>query len=177
MVYKVPNTKGMEILIDDIDRDLLPPCGRLGITELNASYGRRCYAIRRYKGRPMQFHRLVMERILGRPIKRGEHTDHINNNSLDNRRENLRVLSHHENVNRCGPRLSRSTHGFKGVVVYRSKKETVSVRYEARLMLNGKTHRLGRFKTPEEAARVYDTAALKYFGPLAYQNFKQLTGG
>lgn len=36
-------------------------------------------------------HRVVLERILGRPPRKDEITDHIDGNKLDNRRENLRV--------------------------------------------------------------------------------------
>lgn len=38
-------------------------------------------------------HRIVMERILGRDTQGSEWVDHINRNRLDNRRENLRVVS------------------------------------------------------------------------------------
>lgn len=38
-------------------------------------------------------HRVVMERILGRRLKRNEHVHHINGNPRDNRPENLKVMS------------------------------------------------------------------------------------
>lgn len=38
-------------------------------------------------------HRLVAERSIGRPIRRGEHVHHINGVRSDNRPENLQVLS------------------------------------------------------------------------------------
>ena len=38
-------------------------------------------------------HRLVMERHLGRPLRRDEQVHHINHNRLDNRIENLEVVT------------------------------------------------------------------------------------
>jgi hypothetical protein len=49
-------------------------------------------------------HRLVAQAFLG-PIPEGMEVDHINENGQDNRVENLRYLSRHENA-------SRSTKGF-----------------------------------------------------------------
>lgn len=57
--------------------------------------GRRpCKGYRRKFRRPL--HRVKMEEHLGRPLQRSECVHHINGNILDNRIENLAVMSHSE---------------------------------------------------------------------------------
>jgi len=91
--------------------------------------------------------------------------DHINGDGLDNRKENLRVCTHAENIR--NQKLNRlNTTGYKGVCVNREK-------WISRIKVNGKLLYLGRYNTPEEAAQVYDEAARKYFGKFASLNFQK----
>jgi hypothetical protein len=43
-------------------------------------------------------HRVVMEQLLNRRLKRTEHVHHINGDGLDNRPDNLELLSHIEHL-------------------------------------------------------------------------------
>jgi hypothetical protein len=48
-------------------------------------------------------HRLIASKKIGRPLRRDEHAHHLNGNTLDNREENIEVLSasdhsHHHNA-------------------------------------------------------------------------------
>ena len=45
------------------------------------------------QGKKVREHRWLMEQHLGRPLKQTEHIHHINGNPLDNRLENLQVIS------------------------------------------------------------------------------------
>jgi hypothetical protein len=88
--------------------------------------------------------------------------DHINHNTLDNRRSNLRPVSHKQNM--CNRQKNKTnTTGFKGV----SRKGN---RWRATIMTSGKIYRLGYYKTSTEAAVAYNNAARKYHGIYAHLN-------
>lgn len=76
--------------------------------------------------------------------------DHINGNTLDNRRSNLRSCSHAENMRNQKRKL-------KGVSY--SKKLNI---YRARITVENSTIALGTYPTEEEAVKVYDLAC-KFF--------------
>jgi hypothetical protein len=93
--------------------------------------------------------------------------DHINRDSLDNRRANLRLATRSQNnMNRSGRKGASSK--YKGVSWYKSRK-----RWRAMIKVEGKRKSLGYFESEAEAAKVYDEAARKYQGEFAYQNFSE----
>ena len=98
----------------------------------------------------------------------GQMVDHINGDSLDNRRGNLRLTCKAGNgMNRGIP--ATNTSGFKGVCFYKWAKRTKP--WYAQIGYLGKFKRIGYYSTPEEAARAYDAAALEYHGEFACLNF------
>jgi hypothetical protein len=93
-------------------------------------------------------------------------TDHENGNGLDNRRFNIQPCNNAQNQqNRI-----HIKNKYRGIS--RSGK-----RWIAQIRVNGQTLRLGSAATPEDAARLYDTAARKYFGEFARPNFAAIPKG
>lgn len=95
--------------------------------------------------------------------------DHINGNGLDNRRENMRLISQRENcINQPKPRKSKS--GFRGVVF----RKDCANRYQAVIRIDGRVSSLGFYDTAEEAARVRDAKAREVQGELCgFLNFPE----
>lgn len=106
-------------------------------------------------------HRLVAKRM---KLPMSKMTDHRDGNSLNNQRRNLRPATHRQNVrNRRINRMSST--GFRGV--------TISVgrpNYRATIVVNRKHIHLGMFDDKIEAAKIYNKAAIKYFGKFARLN-------
>lgn len=80
--------------------------------------------------------------------------DHINEDTGDNRLENLRDYTPGQNRQNI-TKLSRANKsGFRGVSRFRK-------RWQAGIMVNGKQFNLGQFDTPEEASAAYQAAKLR----------------
>lgn len=95
----------------------------------------------------------------------GMETDHIDGNSTNNQRGNLRVCSRTENAMNLGVRSDNSS-GFKGVCWHKA-----TGKWESYISAGKKHIHLGVYHTVEEAAHAYDAAALKYHGPFARLNY------
>lgn len=95
---------------------------------------------------------LSLTSLLLEPAK-GFEVDHINGDTRDNRRSNLRVCERWLNNKN---RKMESVSGLKGVR-FNAGKWQVAIWYD------GKNHYLGRFDTPEEALNVYEAAQKKRF--------------
>ncbi|OGJ58310.1 hypothetical protein A2635_05320 [Candidatus Peribacteria bacterium RIFCSPHIGHO2_01_FULL_51_9] len=91
------------------------------------------------------------------PKKKGFDVDHINRNIFDNRRENLRYVTHSQNMMNM-KKSAINTSGFRGVTWNKRRKKWV-----AQIGFQMEKIYLGAFNDIEAAARAYKTAALKYF--------------
>lgn len=105
-----------------------------------------------------------MHRLIAKPAD-GMVVDHINNNGLDNRRCNLRVVPRGFNNQRT-PYLASNVSGYRG-----ARFDKARGLWRAEIRINERCRLLGRFRTAEEAARVYDQAAKEFYGPHAFLNF------
>lgn len=94
--------------------------------------------------------------------------DHINGNTFDNRRSNLRPCNHTDNVkNQRLRRAKKSTSRFKGVTFNRG---SLINPWLAQINADCKHYSLGCFPTEEDAAHAYDEAAIRLHGPFARTN-------
>ena len=149
----VPLTKGYVSLIDEDDAKRINQflwCAML--------VRGRVYAARRpgYKQqrRWVMLHRWLIDAPDGMDV------DHINGDSLDNRRCNLRIATRSQNNAN-----SNSTYGIiglRGVSLNKSGKT-----YRSEIMKDGRKFPLGTFATAEEAHAAYTAARLRLYGEFA----------
>lgn len=117
------------------------------------------------EGYSVYMHRVVLARMLERDLVRSEKVDHRDGNPLNNRRENIRLATHAQNVqNRKG--LLGSSSPYKGVSW--SKRSGCWI---ASIKGNGRRVDLGYFDNEHDAARAYDIAARQQYGEFAFLNF------
>lgn len=107
------------------------------------------YAVTRIDGRKVSLHRWLCQAS-------GGIVDHKDCDGLNNRRENLRPATAQQNThNARKPR--HNTSGVKGVTWHAN-------RWIAQIVVNGEYRHLGRFRTIDEAQRVYVEANAKLHG-------------
>jgi hypothetical protein len=162
MVSEIKLNRGHVAIVDDDDHSRLSEYKWVAYAENRRSDGSvRVYA-RRHCGRMV--YELMAHAVL-RP-RYGLFVDHINGNTLDNRKENLRLATHSQNMFNKRPRVNAAS-PYKGV---ESSDGTVRP-WRARITFGGKRRHLGSFATEEEAALAYDHAARESFGEFAWLNF------
>lgn len=170
------NSEHNECDIDDASYVKLELLGRAKNTEQNyflVSKSKLEYVLRHSwyldsNGYPMTYtarSKTLHKNLLGKQ-EQGYVIDHINRNKLDNRMENLRIITSKENsYNRT--KNKNSNNKFKGVKKSGNK-------YIATISKDGIRREIGRFETEEEAAKVYDMMAEELFGEFAGKNFPDL---
>ena len=145
------------VKFDDEDADLIMPF-KWNVYDYSKPNGpTRYYASAFIAGKNVYMHRLVLNTS-------GKEVDHINMDSLDNRRCNLRAVSRSQNS--ANKPSYRGTSNFKGVC----KAKTKSERYRAWIMKDKKSVYLGSFLTEKEAALAYNKAAFEAWGEHALLN-------
>jgi len=159
----IPLTKGQVAIVDAADYDWLRRWRwQAHWAKDTGSY----YARRGIRDKVSGKHRQIKMHHLILGLKHGERGDHRNRNTLDNRRENLRLATPRQNAQN---RAKQETYSnpYKGV----SMRKKVTERWIARIKTPEERLYLGMFGTAEAAARAYDEAARKYFGEFAVLNF------
>ncbi len=156
------------VIVDACDADLLSVSG----TAYNGFNAYAGFSIRVENNRRTRkyLHRAIVERMIGYPLTVKMLVDHIDGDTLNNRRENLRLCTNAENMRNIRT-PKHNTSGFKGVSFDRR-----TGRYLASITVNKVSKNLGRYRTPEEAHAAYLEAARLYFGEFANDGIKNIGG-
>lgn len=153
---KIQNLK-YELLIDDEDYQIIKE-HKIGFEKCaNKIYARFSKNKTDYR----------LHRFLANPPD-GYCVDHINGNTLDNRRSNLRICTKSENNFNKSIQCDNKT-GYKGVTF--DAQTTSKNKYRLEFWYKNKRILRKRFGSPIEAAKEYDKLALEYYGKFANLNF------
>ena len=144
---KITLTQRKFTIIDDEDFEYL--------NQWKWQFGGRRYAVRtiNHSGK-IYMHKIIIK------VPKGMETDHINGDGLDNRRNNLRIVSVRENQLNSRPHKNTLS-GLKGV--YLRRKDNKWVVYINRQFK-------GAFFDRNEAARIYNYYAKEIYKDYAYLN-------
>jgi hypothetical protein len=99
------------------------------------------------------------------------YVDHINHNGLDNRKANLRPATKSQNCRNKLLGRKNTSSKYRGVHWH-----SRFGKWQAAIKVNRRPIHLGYFKDEIDAAKAYDTAALKYHGEFAVINFPRPPG-
>jgi hypothetical protein len=145
-----------DVLIDfEVDDDDLHHL--IGIKWLAVERDGKFYLCCRENGK--YFHRVIMN------IPKGLFVDHIDGNSCNNKKTNLRLVTPSQNSWNQNKRRSTSSSKFKGVCLYKKLN-----RYRAYITKHGKRIDLGYYDSEIDAAMAYNKAAREMFGEYAKLN-------
>jgi hypothetical protein len=156
---KIPLTQGQVAFVDDDDYEMVSAYkwfahwNRTGhsfyaYTNINVGNGRKTLAM----------HNLIVKTPSNMQI------DHINHDTLDNKRGNLRLCTKSQNMmnKKC---YHNNTSGYKGV-----HWNPQNSKWRAQIQFNKKKKHLGYYNTPQDAAMAYDCVASKMYGEYALLN-------
>ncbi len=161
---KIKLTRGQYALVDNEDYELLSSFN----WQATQSSNNKTFYARRNNGYGKNKQRLKVSmhrQIMNFPI--GSEVDHINGNTLDNRKCNLRICTHSQNVQSQKDRGGKSK--YRGVTKHiikhqlKSGEKIYSNGWRARISVNYKRICLGVYKTQKQAYQAVLNAQRKYY--------------
>jgi hypothetical protein len=155
---EVKLTKGKVSLVDDDD------FGRVSKFKWHANWNNyNWYAKRSFTGgRQESLHHFIFG------VGNGVMLDHINGESLDNRKSNLRICNKMQNAGNSRKRIDGCSSKYKGVGWNKR-----THRWIVRIRMGGERKYIGSFLNEDDAGRAYDAEASKYFGVFSRPNFRR----
>lgn len=151
-------TKGNHVLVDEDDYNYLVKNHWYAVHG-NGGF----YAARRKNYKIVFMHNEIMKPEAGFQV------DHINRDTLDNRKENLQFCTVSQNRANAPKKVyklgEKPRSSYKGVTWCKRDSKWIS-----QIKFEGKNHFLGRFSSELDAARAYDKRALEIYGSFAVIN-------
>jgi hypothetical protein len=103
-----------------------------------------------------ELHRFLID------AKENEFVDHINHNTLDNRKSNLRIATNDENTKHREGKNKNNKSGYRNVCWH-----TKEGKWFVQLQINGRNTVLGKFNDIDEAGSFANEMREKYYGEFA----------
>ena len=144
---EIPLTQGQVAMVDDEDYEMLMNFS--WHTRTGNSYNKPYVVARIPKSANIGAGEVLMHRLIMLPNEWME-VDHIDGNTFNNQKLNLRIVNHRENAHNL---QCYKTSRFPGVDFHKATNK-----WRATIRINGKKHHLGLFEDEEEAFLVYKDA-------------------
>ena len=151
----IPLTRGYKSVVDKIDSNLLSKY-RWAVSVRNGkNYAKSCV-----DGKRVYMHRFLLGLEFGNRLQ----VDHIDNDGLNNTRENLRTCTRSQNyMNRI--KSVGKTSKYKGVYFWKLRDK-----WGCKIKKDGETFHIGYFLSERDAAIAYNVMAIEKFGKFARLN-------
>lgn len=162
MTKEIHLTRGKVALVDDDDYEYLNQFKWCASSFRSGKYYR---AERSVSRKLVLMHRAIMN------CPDGMCVDHINHNTLDNRKENLRICTNWQNKMNQKVQVN-NTSGYKNVSFVKSRSK-----WRSRIKFKSKEMHIGYFNSKIEAALAHDEYASQLYGEFALLNFPAYTDG
>lgn len=155
MVKEIPLSQGKVTLVDDQDFERLNKVKWCATKGTNTYYVMRHQYLGCFNGKK-KFKTEMIHRVIMNPTK-DMMIDHINGDGLDNRKSNLRIVTHRQNLQN----MTHANKSTKYTGVHWVKRES---HWAARITINGKRKYLGSFHDPLSAAIIYEFVLREVIG-------------